>query len=38
MLKLVGKPPDMGFVHPAKTDLFVSYAHVDDRPLDARTR
>jgi len=23
----------MGFVHPAKTDLFVSYAHVDDLPL-----
>jgi hypothetical protein len=26
--------PDMGFVHPAKTDLFVSYAHVDDIPLE----
>ena len=26
--------PDMGFVHPAKTDLFVSYAHVDDLPLE----
>jgi hypothetical protein len=24
----------MGFVHPAKTDLFVSYAHVDDLPLE----
>jgi hypothetical protein len=24
----------MGFVHPAMTDLFVSYAHVDDLPLE----
>jgi TIR domain len=28
----------MGFVHPAKTDLFVSYAHVDDRPLESESR
>lgn len=27
--------PDMGFVHAAKTDLFVSYAHVDDLPLES---
>ncbi len=25
----------MGFVHAAKTDLFVSYAHVDDLPLES---
>ena len=24
----------MGFVHPAKTDLFVSYSHVDDLSLE----
>jgi hypothetical protein len=25
----------MGFVQPVKTDLFVSYAHVDDQPLES---
>jgi hypothetical protein len=28
------KAVDMGFIHPEKTDLFVSYAHVDDLPLE----
>jgi len=28
----------MGFVQPVKTDLFASYAHVDDRPLESESR